>query len=76
MQDSFQSQKENYPQKLTVSNIKFHGTKNPHHHVRNFRSAMTLKGINKDIFHIIFPWMFDKDVMRWYNTMDAQKVPN
>jgi len=41
-----------------MSGIKFYGIENPHHHVRNFLSAITLKGIDKDIFHIIFPWMF------------------
>jgi len=54
--------------------IKFQGTENPHYHVRNFLSAMTLKGIHREIFHIIFPWSFNKDVMRWYNTIDLQKV--
>ena len=37
---------------------------------------MILKGIDKDILYIIFPWTFDKDVMRWYNTVDPQKVTN
>jgi len=41
--------------KFTMSNIKFHGTENPHHHVKNFISNMTLKGIDNDIFHLIFP---------------------
>jgi len=58
------------PPKFIMSNIKFHGTDNPNHHVRNFVSAMTLKGIDKDIFHIIFPWTFDKDVIRCYSTID------
>ena len=49
--------------KSIMSDIKFNGTKNPHYHVRNFLSTMTLKRINKDIFHIIFPWTFDKDLM-------------
>jgi len=53
--------------------IKFHGTENPHQHVRNSISAMTLKGIDKDIFHIIFPSAFDKDVMRWYITMTRER---
>ena len=58
------------PPKFTVPDIKFHGTENPNHHVKNFVSVMTLKGIDKDIFHIIFPWTFDKDAIRWYNAMD------
>jgi len=53
------------PLKFTMTNIKFHGTENPHHHVRNFVSAVTLKGIDKDIFHLIFPWTFEKDVVEW-----------
>jgi len=56
-------------------NIKFHRTENPLHHVSNFTSVMTLKGIGKDIFHIIFP-PFDKDVMRRYNAVDPQKLIN
>jgi len=42
--------------KFTMPNIKFHGTKNPNHYVRHFINVMTLKGINKDNFHIIFPF--------------------
>jgi len=29
--------------KFTMLDIKFYGTENPHHHVRNFISTMTLK---------------------------------
>ena len=57
-----------------MPDIKFHRTKNANYHVRNFLSVMALKGISKDIFHIIFPWMFNKDVMRWYNAVDPQKI--
>jgi len=53
--------------------IKFYEIENPHDHVRNFVSAMTLKGIDKDIFHIIFPLTFDQDVMRWSNAMDPKR---
>ena len=35
----------------------------------NFLQAITLKGIDKDIFHIICPWTFINDVMRSYNAM-------
>jgi len=64
------------PPKFTVLDIKFHGTKNPYHYLRNFVSAMALKGIDKDISYIIFPWTFNKDVMRWYNAVDLRKVMN
>ena len=37
---------------------------------------MTVKGINQDIFHIICPWTFEEDMMRWYNIVDPQKVTN
>jgi len=57
-----------------VSDIKVYGTENPNHHVRNFVSDVTLKGIDKDIFNLIFSWTFDKDVMRWYNAMGPRKV--
>jgi len=46
--------------KLTMLDIKFHGAKNSHHHVRKFISPMSLKGIDKDTFHLIFRWTFDK----------------
>jgi len=58
------------PPEFTMADIKFHGTENPHHYMGNFVMAITLKGIDKFIFHLIFPWTFDKDVMRWYNTID------
>ena len=60
--------------KFTTLDIKLHGTKIPHYHVRNFLSAMTLKGIYNAIFHIIFPQTFDKDVITCYSTVDRQKV--
>jgi len=41
--------------KFTMPDIKLYETENPHYHVRNSLCAMTLKGINKDMFHIIFP---------------------
>jgi len=41
--------------KFVMANIKFHGTLNPNHHVRNSVSAMTLKGIEIYMFHFIFP---------------------
>ena len=56
--------------KFTIPDIKFHGSKYPHHHVRNFLSAMILKGIDNDIFHIVIPWMFIMDLIRWYNIVD------
>jgi len=62
--------------KIHLPNIKFHGIENPNHYVSNFVSAMTLKGIDKDIFHIIFLWKFNEDVMRWYNVVDSGKVKN
>jgi len=34
---------------------------------------MIQKGIDEDIFDLIFSWAFDKDVMRWYNAVDPQK---
>jgi len=40
---------------LTMPDIKFHGTENPHYHVRNFVSVITLEGIDRDILHFIFP---------------------
>ena len=49
--------------KFTMLDI--NGTENTNHRVRNFISAMTLKGIDKDIFHLIFLYTLDKDVMRW-----------
>jgi len=42
------------PPKFTMLDIKFHGIESPHYHVRNCFSAMILKGMDKDIFHIIF----------------------
>jgi len=54
--------------KFTIPDIKFHGT--AQHHMRSFIIAMTLKGIDKDIFHLIFPSTFDKEAMMWYNTID------
>ena len=56
--------------KFTMPYVKFHETKNPFHHARNFLNAMTLKGTETDIFYIIFPYTFDKDAVRWYNTID------
>jgi len=37
---------------------------------------MSLKRIDKDIFHLIFSLTFHKDVMRWYNTVNPWKVNN
>ena len=70
MWDSLQSQKASHPSNFMVQDTKFHGIENPHHHVKNFISVTTLKEIDKDIFHITFPWTFEKDVMRWHNTID------
>ena len=61
--------KEKLPPKFIMPDIKFHGAENPNLHVRNFVIVVTLKGIDKDIFHFIFPWTFDKDVKRWYNAI-------
>ena len=44
--------------------------------MKNFISAMTLKGVDKDIFHLVFPWTFNKEVIRWYNTIDPLQVTN
>jgi len=52
------------PPKFYMPNIKFHEIENPHHYMRNFVSAITLKDIDQDIFHIIFPWAFDKEIMK------------
>jgi len=33
---------------------------------------MTIKGVDNDMFYIIFPYAVDKDVMRLYNTVDHE----
>ena len=43
------------PLRFTMPCIKFNRIRNHHHHMRNLVSVMTLKGINNDIFHLIFP---------------------
>jgi len=58
------------PPKFTMSDINFHRIKNPHHVMRTFVSDMTLKRIDKDMIHIVFPWTFDKDVMGLFNVAD------
>jgi len=40
---------------FTMPDIKLCRTENPHHHVRNFIHATSLKGIDKEVFHLIFP---------------------
>ena len=40
--------------RFTMPDIKLHGTKNTHHYVRNFVSAMTFKEIDNNMFLIIF----------------------
>ena len=62
------------PLKFTMPYIKFNGTENPYHHMKNFLSTLSLKGINKDIFHVTFLWTFDKDVTSWYNLVDRRKL--
>jgi len=47
--------KEKLPLKFTTPDLNIQGTKNPCHHVMDFISVMTLKGLDKDIVHIIFP---------------------
>ena len=64
------------PPKFTKLDIKFHRPENPNHHLRNYVSAMTLKEIDKDIFHLIFPLTFDKDIMRGSNVVEPRKVMN
>jgi len=64
------------PPKFNVSNIKFHGTENLHHHMKNFVSVRTLKGTDKDILYFRFPWTFDKDVIIWYTTLNPRKAVN
>jgi len=64
------TQKEKLPLKFIMLDIKFQGTKNLQYYVRNFVGAMTSKGIDKDIFHVIVPWTFNKNVMRWYNPIN------
>jgi len=36
---------------------------------------MTFNRIGEDIFHII-RWIFDKNVIRWYNAMEPWKAMN
>jgi len=64
------------PLKFTMLDIKFNRTKILITCMRNFVSAMTLKRIDKDIFHFILPFTFENDVMRLYNTMGPRKVTN
>jgi len=56
--------KEKLPSKFTIPDLRFQGFENLLHYVKNFISAMTSKGIDRDIFHLIFSWTFDKDVMK------------
>ena len=43
------------PLKFTMPDIKFYGTENLHYHMMNFLTTMPLKGIDRDMFHIMFP---------------------
>ena len=49
----FNNSKRETTPKFTMPDM-FEGTENPLHCVKNFVSAMTLKGIDRDILHLIF----------------------
>jgi len=64
------------PPKFTMPNFKLRGYENPYQHMRKFVITMTLSGIDKGIFHLIFSWTFVKVVMRWCSTLDPWKITN
>lgn len=80
--DSF-SQYDNYvtqpkstvPIKFSVpESVRFTRVEYPHHHVKSFLHYMAAKGIERDVFHLVFPWTFNQDVTMWYHALDAQKT--
>lgn len=63
------------PAKFVLSDyLKFTEIENPHHHVKSFLNVMAIKGIEKDAFHMLFPWTFSPEVTRWYHALDSQKT--
>jgi len=49
--------------KFITLDIKLHRTENPQHDIRSLIGFITLKGVEKDILHIIFPYAFDKQLI-------------
>jgi len=62
------------PLKFTLSDIKLHEIEKSTHHMKNIVGTTTLKEINTNIFYIMFPRTFDREVMRWYNTIDLYVI--
>ena len=57
------------PTKLTMSDMKYHGTENPNHHMKSFVTTTTSKRIEQKYppYHIL---TFEKDVVRQHNVVD------
>lgn len=54
--------------------LKFTGLEDPHHHVKGFLNIMAAKGLDKEAFHLVFPWSFSPEVTQWYHSLDPQKT--
>ena len=63
------------PGKFVMNDLsKFTGNEDPLVHVKAFKGQMTLKGVGKDFWPLVFPHSLGPVVQSWFYALDPKKV--
>lgn len=48
---------------------KFRSTDNPKYHLKNFRAMMSIKGVNPELYHVVFQMSMEPVCQKWYYSL-------
>ncbi|KNA14294.1 hypothetical protein SOVF_108740, partial [Spinacia oleracea] len=69
MEDNLKG-KANLPEKFSANDIpKFKSTDNPKYHLKNFRATMAIKGVELELYPVVFPMSLKPVCQKWYYSL-------
>ena len=74
MEDNLKG-KANLPDKFSANDIpKFKSTDNPKYHLKNFRATMAIKGVELELYPVVFPMSLEPDCQKWYYSLKEHQT--
>ena len=65
----------NLPAKFPANDIpKFKSTDNPKYHLKNFRATMAIKGVELDLYPVVFPMSLEPVCQKWYYSLKEHQT--
>jgi len=65
----------NLPAGFAIADLpKFTGTEDPLYHVRKVRSQLALKGVTKELYHLLLPQTFGDAPLKWFYKLHSTRT--